>query len=425
MTASSAFLKIFGKLQEKGRDIENFILDTAVLGYGICSTCKARGVIPVGPKIQNQRLFQIALALLLAVFITAGCGGKSSGKLTAEILGQSKLLALQPIAGEVSLRQLVLVEAGSSNIDITEIDKAYAFEVSPDEKLVAYAGDDGIYVSGIDGSKTVRITSLTPKFDLNTHQERLVGKVMAWAPDGRRLAFVCGGDLFVVDIQKNAEPKLVTKRSPDQLTVSEGAPALAPRIEGIVCPNWLNNRTLIYHDFYNKYDGNWQYFFRIMQVNSDGTGKQVIIEGGQEPILSPDRTKIVYHENNTLGGVVKTAGIDGSDVRTITGLMDADQEPMTYSWSKDGQDIVFDGFSVNERDGKQTAFAGEISLDNQGSKRGKSTESASFSPDGKWVIFSASRGPKFVKIVDDNYTYDSSMAFEPLQDLGSFAWIKG
>lgn len=96
---------------------------------------------------------------------------------------------------------------------------------------------------------------------------------------------------------------------------------------------------------------------------------------------------------------------------------------MTYSWSKDGRYVLFDGFAINVETGKQTAFSGEPGFGGEAQKRGKSTELPSFSPDGKRIIFSAPQGPKLVTVENGSFVYDTSTAYEPLKGLHHISWI--
>ena len=371
----------------------------------------------------NRRLHPAWLvATMVALFFGVGCGGTASDtKISTEILGNTKLVALQSIAGEPSLKQLVLVQADGSKLKTQPIDKAYAFLVSPDYQTIAYVGDDGLYLAKTNSKGKIKISDLSPKFDLNTDQERLVGQVMAWSPDGKSLAFACGGDLFLVEIGSGQGAKIVTKRSPEQITTSSGAAAVAPRIEGIVCPNWLDDQIIIYHDYYNIFNGLWQSRFNIMRVERDGTNRQVLIKDGQEPILSPDKTMILYHVNDDRGGQIKLALVDGSNQRTLIGLRDKNQDPMIYAWSKDGTYVLFDGLAINVKSGHQIVFSGEPDLQTKGST---SHELPSLSPNGRWIIYSTSQGLRVVKTENGGFAYDESGAFSELEDLHSISWIK-
>lgn len=364
----------------------------------------------------------VLVLLLLAFTIFRFFSGQPANKRTAQLLGTYKLAAFKHIPGEPELQELVLVGVKADNISSQSLGAAYDFEVSGDGKHIAYFGDNGLYIVNTTGGKAEKVSDLSPKFDLHTDQLRVINKVMAWSPDNTRLAFVCGGDLYLVNVTDGKAAKLLTRRSPDRLTTKEGSPALAPRIDGIICPDWVDNNTLIYQDFYRIFNGEWQYVCNIMKVKADGSSKQTVIENGQEPVISPDREKIIFHRNDNLGGKIMLAPVAGSDEpKALTNFLDRNREPMNYSWSHDGRYVIFDGFVIDPVVRRQSVFTGEPAQD---LKWGKTSQVPSSSPDGKWIIFSASLGPKLVGVKNGNFVYDSDKALEPLADLGHIRWVK-
>ena len=368
----------------------------------------------------------LVLVLVLLVFTVYGRFSRQTDtKRTAQLLGPHQLAAFKHIPGEPELQQLVLVWVEGDEINIQSLGEAYDFEVSNDGKYIAYFGDNGLYIVSTTGEKAEKVSDLSPKFDLNSDQIRVINKVLAWSPDNTRLAFVCGGDLYQVNITDGKPAKLLARRSPDQLTTKEGAEALAPRIDGIVCPDWVDNNTLIYQDFYRIFNGEWKYVCNIMKVNSDGSGKQTVIGNGQEPVISPDKGRILFHRNDNLGGKIMLAPVDSSEEpKAVTSFTDANREPMNYSWSQDGKYVIFDGFVIDPEGKRQSVFTGEPAQDIKYSG-GESNQVPSSSPDGKWIIFSASLGPKLVRVKDGNFEYDSSKALDPLNDLNHIRWVKG
>jgi len=367
-----------------------------------------------------------AFLALLTLTVTGCFSQNSDTELTVRLMGVNQLAAFKHIPGEPRLQQLVVFGAEQGEITSRSLGEAYDFEVSHDGKLIAYVGDDGLYVVSTTGGRAVKISESSPKFDLNTDEIRVINKVMAWSPDNKRLAFVCGGDLYAVNVTEGKEPKLLARRSPDRLITKEGAPALAPRIDGIICPDWLNNETLIYQDFYRIFDGEWRYVSDIMKVNADGSGrKETLIKNGQEPVISPNKEKILYHRNDNLGGKIMLAQVDGSaEPKFLSEFMDADQEPMNYSWSADGKYVVFDGFAINPVTESHKPFIGELAGNRSYSTR-KSNQVPAVSPDGRWIVFSFSQGPRFIEFNQDDFTYVSQEAFKPLADLGHIRWVKG
>ncbi|MBU7005928.1 TolB family protein [Phosphitispora fastidiosa] len=376
-------------------------------------------------KVKKRGIVCLA-SLFALLFFFCGCGSQSEDdaeKTTTEVLGDSMIIGLKHITGELSLKELVTVKAQGNRVKMSRIDRAYVFEVSPDMKSIAYAADDGIYVSSSNGSDKRKVTGMTPKLDLNSRQKRLIGRVMAWSPDGKQIAFVSGGDLYIKNIEDTDPAKLVAKRTQDRVTVSDGSPALALRIDGIVCPDWLDNSTLIYQDFYMEFDGQAEYHYNIMKIKADGSEKQVIIQQGREPLVSPDREKILYHIANDRGGEIRTANTEGAESIVISDLLGSAREPMAYSWSRDGSYIIFDGFAISAGSGQKAVFSGQPSpLDQSGIIVGALP---TCSPDGRWIAFPGDGVPRLVEVVEGNFVYDLSGALNPLKGLTAISWVEG
>ncbi len=375
-------------------------------------------------KKQGPMCLAVFLALL---FFLYGCGSQNEDyeKLTTEVLEDSMIVGLRHITGELLLKQLVTVAADGNRVQIREIDKAYVFEVSPNMKDIAYAADDGIFVIRTDGSDKRKITGMTSKLDLNSEQKRIIAKLMAWSPDGTRIAFVNGGDLYVKNVNDTEPARLVAKRTPDRISVSEGSPALAPRINGIVCPDWLDNSTLVYQDFFMEFDGQADYYYNIMKVRDDGSAKQVLIPQGREPLLSPDRTKILYNIATDRGGEIRAANADGTGSVVISDLLSPDREPLPYSWSRDGSQVIFKGFAFDIATGRKTVFSGQPVPEEP--DRTNAGMLPACSPDGRWITFPGpgESVPGLVKAEDGSFVYDLSGAFNPLKGISAISWIKG
>ncbi|PKM83033.1 MAG: hypothetical protein CVU89_02590 [Firmicutes bacterium HGW-Firmicutes-14] len=376
-------------------------------------------------RIDRGIRFVWAITAVLVVVLT-GCGNTENyEKLTADILGDTRLIALKPITGEAAVKTLVSVKADGDNLAFVDLAEAYGFEVSPGGQEIAYVADDGIYLVNAAGGEGRKLTGMSPRFDMFAEQKTLIGKTMAWSADGKQLAFVCGGDLYVVPLEGDGRPQPVAKTDPDIIKIADGAPAMAPKIRGITCPNWIDNGTLVYQDYYAKFDGQLTDHYNIMQVNTDGSDRKVLVAGGKEPLVSPDGTRLLFHMETNLGGDIMTAKIDGTGARVLTGLLDADRETMPYSWSFDGTYVLFDGFAADPGTGKHKAFSGRPGPDSQGIDRGIATGLPSCSPDGKWIIYPAAGGPKLVRTGDGGFAYDTSKAFAPLKGLSSICWVKG
>ena len=78
--------------------------------------------------------------------------------------------------------------------------------------------------------------------------------------------------------------------------------------------------------------------FNIYRVRADGTGQQLLIEGGSEPALSPDGSRIAYHMRRDTGGLgVGLASATGQFQRKLS-----EESAAGYpTWSPDGNHIAF------------------------------------------------------------------------------------
>ena len=140
-------------------------------------------------------------------------------------------------------------------------------------------------------------------------------------------------------------------------------------------------------------------------VNRDGSDRHVVYQGApfsgdsNFPVFSPDGTKLVFeHQVSGFGKparkrAVFVIGVDGSGLRRLTPWIEnAGDNP---DWSPDGRWILF--HSHVEQSTPQSQYF-VIRPDGTGRRqlthfpRGTHVASASFSPDGKSIVFS--KGPE-------------------------------
>jgi Tol biopolymer transport system component len=170
---------------------------------------------------------------------------------------------------------------------------------SPDGSMIAYEGDDGLYVMNADGSDQRKLAS---------------GANPTWSPDGAWIAFAMGRD-------HGAD---LWKIHPDgtglaQLTNSTGWNEL---------PAWSP-------------DGSRLAFLRenaIYVVNSDGTGASIVadIKGVYlfQPHWSPDGEHLAFEADNGRDTDIYVADADGSHVTPLAADPKLDENwPV---WSPDG-----------------------------------------------------------------------------------------
>jgi len=85
-------------------------------------------------KTVKKRGIVCLVSLFALLLFLCGCGSQSEDnteKFTTEVLGDSMIIGLKHITGELSLKELVTVTAQGNRVKISGIDQAYAFEVSP------------------------------------------------------------------------------------------------------------------------------------------------------------------------------------------------------------------------------------------------------------------------------------------------------
>ncbi len=185
---------------------------------------------------------------------------------------------------------------------------------SPDGSMIAYEGDDGLYVMNADGSDQRKLADGGPP---------------AWSPDGSRIVFSMGAD-----------------HGADLWTIHPDGSGLAQLTQS---PKWDELATW-------SPDGSRIAFLRgnaIYVVNQDGTGLSVLayIKGVDpfQPQWSPDGTRLVFEAevpvsrdmraNNERNFDIYSVNADGTDLAAIAHDPNLDENwPV---WSPDGTLIAF------------------------------------------------------------------------------------
>jgi len=190
---------------------------------------------------------------------------------------------------------------------------------SPDGKWLAVSGEQTlssapeIYVVSADGKTLRALTTGGSNSDASNSDAR---STPAWAPDGTRIAFICGGyDICVVGVDGTNLKHLGVASGPTRI-------------------GWSRDGTRI--AFYGT-DGSYDY--NIMTVGDDGSDPRVLKAGVlyigsydilARPVWSPDGRTLAFDSD-------QGAAVMGSDGNGFRVLAAGKQHP---SWSPDGSRLV-------------------------------------------------------------------------------------
>lgn len=269
--------------------------------------------------------------------------------------------------GEYNLYQLT----GKSKTQLTSFQESIKRPfVAADGTKVAFEKGYQLYIYDVNGKKTVQ-----PNIALNRNQ--VLGKLKEFnisgnisnfdvSPDGKKMAFVSRGELFVSDI----EGKFVRQM-----------PGQGERVMEV---KWLkDSKTLLYSQTYQGYQ-NW--FSRT----ADGKGevKQLTqdLRNNRDITCNADRTKAVY-----LSGRDEVRILDLTSLKSQTVVKDEIWafQNSSPSFSPDGNYLLFTAMRNFEQDIFVYNLKNEqtTNLTNTGV-----TEAAPYwSPDGKYIYFASNR----------------------------------
>ena len=196
--------------------------------------------------------------------------------------------------------------AAASPTHATPVPSGPPIDVAELSGHIAFAFDDGIWVSNADGTERHRLTS-DGGFD------------PTFSPDGRQIAYrlllaADDGEIWVMDSDGGHRRDLVN--DPD---FSDWGPAWSPDGKQIA------------------YSSNRVVGLAVWVMDADGSGQHAVTNGhGEYPAWSPDGMQIVY-----AGGTyydIRIIDADGANDRALTSSPAYDMGP---AWSPDGQWIAY------------------------------------------------------------------------------------
>lgn len=233
--------------------------------------------------------------------------------------------------------------------------------------------------------KKLNVTVISDQLEPQLSQSTMRGgaREMAVSPNGKEVAFVVRGDVFVTSVEYNTT-KRITNTPTQERSVS-----FSP-----------DGRQLIYA---GERDGNWNIYIATLADSTDkmftyakDIKEEQVTKGKTakfQPAFSPDGKEIAYLENRT---ELKVMNLKSKKVRTVLdkkynySYADGDQ---WYEWSPDGKWLLAKYF---EKGGWQNTDVALVKADGSGeihnlTNSGYSDASPKWMMDGKAIIWFSDR----------------------------------
>ncbi|MEO1628988.1 MAG: peptidase S41, partial [Bacteroidota bacterium] len=298
---------------------------------------------------------------------------------------QQHIYYLSEEKGDFNIFKMALDKAGKSEqISFFEKHPVRSLSISNDG-LMCFGFNGEIYTMQ-EGQKAQKV-SIKIAADARYNDEKIVEvksdiTEMALSPNGKEVAFVVHGEVFVASIKKGTTKRITN--TPEQ----ERSVSFSPDGRAILYASERNGSWNVYHSALTRESES--YFF-----NSTVLKEEVVIDSPAEefqPAYSPDGKEVAYLEERT---ALKVVNLASKKVREISpqnknySYSDGDQH---YKWSPDGK-----WFFLNFlQDQSWTDQAGLVSADGTGeiinlSKSGYGANSPRWEMDGKMMLYFSSR----------------------------------
>lgn len=247
--------------------------------------------------------------------------------------GGDSFIYLSEEDGTLNVYARTLADSAKKQLTRFEKHPVRSLSATPDGSLMAFSWNGEIYTArpGAEPAK-VSVSIVTDDYDLDhVQQTRTSGATaMAVSPDGKEVAFVIRGDVYVTSVEY-ATTRRITDTPGQERNVSFSA----------------DGRTLVYD---SERDGKWQLFTSTIKNPDEKsfTYATDLVEeplyscatAAQQPVYSPDGSKIAFLENRTEIRVIDpvTKAVNTAlDGKYNYSYSDGD---VSFEWSPDSKRLI-------------------------------------------------------------------------------------